>query len=197
MGRYTGDIPAETDPLMEGEEGYPHKDKRRKCYIVCVSVTCFLFLLVGLLTYFLFPRIPEVEVNSSEIVIKQWNWNSNGVTLDILVPISVYNPNYVPLTLSLTQCNIYYLGEHFAYGKPISRTKFAASAVTNVTVEIILLDSMKNNSYIAQSLTNECGYPPSSSKSLKMELRATVKVTIVADDISVPFSSNFNLPCAI
>jgi len=197
MGRYTGDIPTETDPLMEGEEGYPHKDRRRKCCIICVIVTCVLLLLVALLTYFLFPRIPEVQVNSDEIVVKQWSWSSSGVAMDIFVPVSVYNPNYLPLTLSLTQCNIYYMGEHLAYGKPLSRTQFGSGTTTNVTVEILVLDSMRNNSNIANMLTAECGYPPSSSKSVRMELKATVKVTIVADDISVPFSSAFSLPCAI
>jgi LEA14-like dessication related protein len=136
-------------------------------------------------------------VNSDEIVIKQWSWNQNGIAMDIFVPVSVYNPNYVPLTLSLSQCNIYYAGEHFAYGKPLSRTKFASGVTTNVTVEILLLESMRNNSYISNALTTECGYPPSSSKSVQMDLKATVKVTIVADDISVPFSSTFTLPCAI
>jgi len=199
MGRYTGDIATESDPLMEGDEPtYPRKD-RRKCYVVCVSATCIIFLLVGLLTYFLFPRSPDVEVKSDEIIIKEWNWNSNGIALDIFVPISVYNPNYIPLTLSVSQCNVFYKDSQFAYCKPISMTKFASFATTNVTLEILSISPTSNSTYtyFLNNLIQDCGNPPSSSKVFILELKSTVKVRIIADDLNVPFSHFIQIPCAV
>jgi len=196
MGRYTGDLPTETDPLLiEEQTDYSQKSRRRRCCLICAAVTFLVLLAAGLLTYFLFPRIPDVQVASDEIVIKQWSYSSSGAVMDILVPVYVYNPNYVPLTLSLSQCDIYYTGVHFAYGKPVGRTRFPSMTTTSVMVEILLLDSMRNNSYISNMLTGACGNPPSSSRNVKMELKATIKVAIVAEDISVPYATTFNLPC--
>jgi len=195
MGRYTGDFPTESDPLVQGQETYS-KNGRRKWCIVCAVVTCIVFLTGASLSYFLFPRTPDVQVYSDEIAIKQWGWNYYGVMLDADVPMSVYNPNYVPLSLSLSLCDVYYAGQKIGTGRGLSRTTFPSMATTNASIQIGMLQSMQNATILLSALVANCGYPASSSKSIRLDMQGTVKVGIVAYANSVPFSSSFNLPCA-
>jgi len=59
---------------------------------------CFWYYLVSWHIFF-FPRTPTAVVNKEQITIKEWGFNSTTVKLDLLIPVTIYNPNYIRLVL--------------------------------------------------------------------------------------------------
>jgi len=178
-------------------EGDPQpKRNRRNIYLGCFVCCLLFFVLFGLLAYFFYPRIPTAVINKEQITIKEWGFNSTTVKLDLLIPVIIYNPNYIGLVLSFPKVEIYYsrLSKLLGRSKPIGNTDFPKMQNTTVNFEMVLAQEI-NQTELARGLLADCDNP-TLQQSLRIDLVSVVDVYIIVKNLNIPINSTFYLPCS-
>jgi len=167
-------------------------NRRRKFCCIC---RLFFLISLGLLTYFLYPRIPTTVVDTKQMRIKDWGYNVTSVRLDVLVPVIIYNPNYIRLIVSFPKIEIYYAKTSKLLGrtKPLSQIPFPKQQNTTVDFEFVVTSDV-NQTDIGTSLIVDCGIPPSLIRTVQIDLVALVTVSLIVN-IDIPVNASFYLPC--
>jgi hypothetical protein len=191
-------------PSIQDPKGYyvVHKKKNNILLLACLIVSsCAIFVigtgvLIGLLIYFLLPRVPTVVPKFNDVSLTSFDIATANLQMTINMTLTVTNPNPYDMSMAMLNVNVYQQPSQslMGYAQYPQTTTFPSkqTVVQNLILQYTNTDKSQANLY---NLAVQCS--PSGSKKLSILLKGQFNAYIsnIKYAFSQNFDSNADLPC--
>jgi len=186
----------------EHHRGLWGKGSRVACIgrFCCCTIMIIVFFIVGIiLPLALWARPPNIVIGSVQTVSNgsEIQTITDGLKLNLQIPIQVSNPNYFSVSLSSIKANIYYpINNTLIGGGQENGITFDSHSNTNFTFpfSIEYTTTMPSSAAIIADLLSKCG---SSGSDITVNYEITLGLRIVFFTVSPTISNSASFVCPL
>ncbi|KAF8163487.1 hypothetical protein B0H34DRAFT_325584 [Crassisporium funariophilum] len=182
------------------------KGGRGRCIgrVCCCSLMTTIFLIVSIvLALALWVRPPSIKIGDVQTMTENGSiiqQNTDGITINLGVDISVSNPNYFAVDFKEIKAEIFYPIENVPVGGGYaSNIVFKSTSQTNFTFPFALTynSTQDPRSAVILDLASKCGVSGGAKSNIKVNYKITLGIRIMLITISPVISNEFNFPCPL